>query len=517
MALRISGLASGMDTETMVKELMTAHRIPLDKITQKKQYTEWQRDDYRTVNRSLNDFRNLTNDSMLRQSTFIKKTVTSSAPDDVSVKNINSTSDFSGKIKVEKLAESATMQSTSSVLASEANLKDKLLNTGGNFTITAINADGKLDAGYEVKITPESTMQSVLDDINKNSGVTAFYDSFTGKIAFTTKFSGDAKDKDGNDVAEIQFSGNSGNANSYAFLKVASDNVEAAKNEDSEGKTITPSGTLGKNAKFTYNGLTTERQTNTFQISGFEISLKQANQKEITFSSAPDIDSILGSVTKFVDEYNKLIGDLNTQIRETKYKDYQPLTEKEKESLSEDQIKKWDEKAMSGTLKNDSIITSVLNKMRSAMSSAVGKSPNSISLSQLGITTSSNYLENGKLTIDETKLRAAISEDPNQVYELFASNGEADSEKGIARRLTKALEEARKSITAKAGSESATVNNNFVLGRLLDGYDNQVKRFEDRLATMESRYWKQFTSMEKAIQQANSQSTYLAGMFNTGS
>ena len=89
--------------------------------------------------------------------------------------------------------------------------------------------------------------------------------------------------------------------------------------------------------------------------------------------------------------------------------------------------------------------------------------------------------------------------------------------KGIARRLTKALEDARKSITAKAGSESATVNNNFVLGRLLDGYDNQVKRFEDRLATMESRYWKQFTSMEKAIQQANSQSTYLAGMFSTGS
>ena len=419
MALRISGLASGMDTETMVKELMTAHRIPLDKITQKKQYTEWQRDDYRTVNRSLNDFRNLTNDSMLRQSTFIKKTVTSSAPDDVSVKNINSTSDFSGKIKVNQLAESATMQSTSSVLASEANLKDKLLNTGGNFTITAINADGKLDAGYEVEITPESTMQSVLDDINKNSGVNAFYDSFTGKIAFTAKFSGDAKDE-----AEIQFSGNSGNANSYAFLKVASDNITATTtptdSKDSAGNIIY-SGTVGNNAKFTYNGLTTERQSNTFQISGFEISLKQANQKEITFSSAPDVDSILGSVTKFVDEYNKLIEDLNTQIRETKYKDYQPLTEKEKESLSEDQIKKWDEKAMSGTLKNDSIITSVLNKMRSAMSSAVGKSPNSISLSQLGITTSSNYLENGKLTIDETKLREAISADPNQVYELFAS------------------------------------------------------------------------------------------------
>jgi len=510
MALRISGLASGMDTETMVKELMTAHRIPLDKITQKKQYTEWQRDDYRTVNRSLNDFRNLTNDSMLRQSTFIQKTVTSSAPDNITVKNINSTSDFSGKIKVTQLAESATMQSKSSVISSEADLTKSLkvlkptLTVPSSFTIKAIKADGTMDTtGYEVKLDEKSTMQSVLDDINKNSGVNAFYDSFTGKIAFTAKNSGDVKTPttDGN---EIEFSGN------YGFLKVEQNNKAAAI-------AAVPSGTVGKNALITYNGLETERQTNTFQISGFEISLKKASSEEITFSSTPDVDSILGSITKFVDEYNKLIEDLNTQIRETKYKDYQPLTDEEKESLSEDQIKKWEEKAMSGTLRNDSIITSVLNKMRTAMSSAVGKSPNSISLSQLGITTSSNYLENGKLSIDETKLRAAISEDPNKVYELFASNGEADSDKGIARRLTKALEEARKSITAKAGSESATVNNSFVLGRLLDGYDDQVKRFEDRLATMETRYWKQFTAMEKAIQQANSQSTYLAGMFSTGS
>ena len=49
---------------------------------------------------------------MLSQSTFIQKTVTSSAPDNVSVKNINSTSDFSGKIKVRIIGWSATMQST---------------------------------------------------------------------------------------------------------------------------------------------------------------------------------------------------------------------------------------------------------------------------------------------------------------------------------------------------------------------------------------------------------------------
>ncbi|WP_419958139.1 flagellar hook-associated protein 2 [Psychrobacillus psychrotolerans] len=505
--MRISGLASGMDTETMVKELMTAHRIPLDKINQKKQYTEWQRDDYRTVNRTLNDFKTLTTDSMLRQSTFIQKTVISSAPENVSVKNINSVSDFSGKLKIDKLATNASMQSSSKVI-NDADLNKKLsgltlTTVPSDFTIKALKSDGTLDNGYKVKIDENSTMKSVLDDINKNSGVTAFYDSFSGKIGFSAKNSGNVVG--GN---EIEFSG------SYSFLKVSENNTISAGATDANGNKL---GTLGQNAEFIFNGLKTERQTNTFQINGFEVTLQKVSNEEITFSSTPDTDKILESVTKFIDEYNKLIEDLNGQLRETKYKDYQPLTDTEKEALSEDQIKKWEEKAMSGTLKNDSIISGVLNQMRSAMSSVVGGVSGANALSKLGITTSSNYLENGKLIIDETKLREAISANPNQVYELFAANGDKDSEKGIARRLTSALDEARTKITSKAGSGTTTVNNTFVLGRLLEGYENQMTRFEDRLATLESRYWKQFTAMEQAIQKANSQSSYLSGMFSIGS
>lgn len=519
--MRITGLASGMDTETMVKDLMAAHRIPLDKITKKKQYTEWQRDDYRTVNRTLNDFRKLTSDSMLRQSTFIKKTVTASAPDNISVKNINSVSDFTGKIRIDQLAEAATMQSKDKVpgINSEADLNTKLSElvgksgTPGNFTIKAIKADGTLDeTGYEVKITADSTMQSVINDINENSGVSAFYDAYTGKLAFTAKNSGNIEDPNADKNAsnykdiksEIVFEGA---AENFAFLNVEANNVAAAE---------AASGTLGVNAKFMYNGLKTERQSNAFNINGYEITLKQVSDKDITFSSAPDVEPILASVTKFVDEYNKLIADLNGQIRETKYRDYQPLTDTEKESLSEDQIKKWEEKAMSGTLRNDSTISSVLNKMRTALNSAVGGIAGENTLEKIGIKTNGNYLEYGKLTIDESILRTAISENPNQVYELFAADGDTDSKKGLARRLTAAIDDARKDITSKAGSDGSVVNNTFTIGRLMDGYESQIKNFESRLEAKENRYWKQFSAMEKAIQQANSQSTYIAGMFSTG-
>lgn len=510
--MRISGLASGMDTETMVKELMTAHRIPLDNITKKKQYTEWQRDDYRTVNRTLYSFRNLTSDSMLRQSTFIKKTVTSSAPDDVSVKNISSVSDFTGKIKVTQLAEAATMQSVEKIswIKSEADLTKKFSELGlkqpkdvDNFTIKAIKADGTLDDGYEVKIDANSTLQSVIDDINKNSGVNVFFDSHTGKLAFTAKYSGDVKDtSEDKKNPEIVFSGK------YKFLGVKENNVEASEENP-------PSGALGKNSIFTYNGLETQRSSNTFNINGYEITLKQASKKEITFSSEPDVDSILESVTKFVDEYNKLIADLNAQIRETKNRDYEPLTDEEKEELTEDQIKKWEEKARSGTLRNDSIISSVLNKMRSDLGSVVGGVSGANTLSKIGIDFSTDYLEYGKLVIDESKLREAISSDPNQVYELFAANGTKDSEKGLARRLTTAIDDARKQIISKAGADGAVVNSTFTLGRLLEGYNTQITNFESRLEAIENRYWKQFTAMETAIQKANSQSSYLSSMFST--
>jgi len=508
--MRISGLASGMDTETMVKELMTAHRIPLDKINQKKQYTEWQRDDYRTVNRTLNDFKTLTNDSMLRQSTFIKKTVTSSAPDHVSIKNINSVSDFTGTLSVQQLATQATMRSAGKVgggtnsIDASVNLStlDSTLTNPQTIKIRAIKEDGTLQTEKEAftyTFDPSKTsLQTAMNEINSKSNVTAFYDQQTGKISMTAKYTGD--NATGNEI-EIASS-----AAFQSFSKLATDNVTAGTN-----------GTVGSNSKFTLNGLETERSTNTFKINGFEFNLKQVTTKDITFSSSADVDSILESVTKFVDEYNKLIEDLNGQIRETKYRDYQPLTDAEKEELSEEQIKKWEEKAMSGTLKNDSIISSVLNTMRSALGSTVSGLSGANSLSQIGITTSSDYLANGKLIIDETKLKEAIAANPNQIYELFAASGEKESEKGLASRITSALDDARKKITTKAGSGTTTVNNSFVLGRLLEGYEDQMTRFEDRLASLESRYWKQFTAMEQAIQKANSQSTYLAGMFSTGS
>src|SRR5690606_9522424 len=145
----------------------------------------------------------------------------------------------------------------------------------------------------ELKFSETDTIESVLKKINSETGVNAFFDEFTGKIAMTAKNSGEIKGNPG--AASIVIEGKLGEV-----LKLNTDNAVL---------------TNGQNAKLPFNGLETERTSNKFQINGFEITLKQADEnKQINFSSSPDTEKIFESVVKFVDDYNKLIEDLNKQI-----------------------------------------------------------------------------------------------------------------------------------------------------------------------------------------------------------
>jgi flagellar capping protein FliD len=508
--MRIGGLASGMDTDQMIKDLMKAERIPLDKLQQKKQYLEWQRDDYRDMNKMMFDFSNLIFDGVMKQGTYTQKAVSISDPNALSIKNINSTSDFNGTLKVERLAEAATMFSAGSVFSGyidfdpSKKLSDYGVTGTQSITIKGITKNGSLESGdgYQLSFDPtKESLNSVIAKINAESNVTMFYDSFTKKISVTAKNSGDAASTE-----EINLSG------SFLTTTLGLDTTNVIAADPANNR-----GSEGVNAQFTYNGLLTERSSNTFQLNGFEVSLKEADPlKTITFSSQPDTDKILEKVVKFVDEYNKLIEKVNGELNEKNYRDFKPLTAEQKEVMEEKEIEMWEEKARSGTLRNDSVLSSAMNKMRMDLYTPVSGGPSGTDqLSQIGIKTSSNYLERGKLIIDEAKLREAISKDPNAIYEIFAKDGATSGEQGIARRLRDTLKDTMENVEKKAGKASST-NNTFALGRLLNNTDNQIDRFEDRMIQVEDRYWRQFTAMEKAIQRANQQSMYLMQQFGGG-
>ncbi len=508
--MRIGGLASGMDIDSLVKDLMKAERIPLDKLEQKRQWLEWQRDDYREMNKMLFDFDKQIFDGVYRQATYTQKKVDVSG-EGVAVRNVSSTSDLTGTINVSQLAASAVMyskpiQNDGSKIDSKAKLTTLGVAVDETITIKAINKDGTMDTqGYTYKIKSDDTLESVIEQVNKNSNVNMFFDSFTGQVSITAKNSGSNESG-----SEIELTGD-------MFSNVLRFDKNTTTGEMSNDYSVLQGhGSVGKNAIFSYNGLETQRNSNVVRLNGFEVTLKEAANKDISFSSSPDTDKIFETVLKFVDKYNEIIGKINSELNEKQYRDFKPLTAEQKESMEEKEIELWEEKARSGTLRRESIFSSGLNKMRMDLyTPVIGINPDYDQISEIGIKTSSNFNDRGKLIIDETKLKEAIAQNPNAIYELFTKDGTTTNEQGIARRLRDTIKDTMEGIEKKAG-KATTLDNSFAIGRNLENVNNSMQRFQDRLFQIEDRYWRQFTAMEKAIQRSNQQSMFIMNSFGGG-
>lgn len=619
-AMRIGGLASGMDIDQIVSDLMKAERMPLNKLKQQKQILEWQRDDYRDMNKLLLDLKNLAFDMTLQQSYLAKKT---SSSDDSKVTatavasagnasyeisnvtrataatnvgydvlsgaakidpnksiweikgNFNAGPGFNNltntdiwkkkphtnntisvnangnKFKLEKGAiDNAVDGSTITVSNADGSTSSYTVsttdttptsgqvylntNTGEltfgntltkgskinsfsydhytiNFSITTYDENGNPignnkddnDGKYDFEFDATTSLNKMMSDItNSGVGIAAFYDSVQDKVVFTRKETGNFNsDLNRNNGKEMIM-----NSDFLKYVLKVDHNTPAPGGE-----------TGGTDAQFTLNGLTTTRHSNTFTINGVDITLKSNFTDVQSINIQNDTEKAFENIKNFIEKYNEVIEKINEKTSQTKYRDYKPLSDEEKEAMNEKQIELWEEKAKSGLLRNDSILTSGLNRMRLDFYSSVStvSNPDYDQLSEIGIKTSSNYLDKGKLIIDETKLKEALSKDTNAVMELFTASGETTSEKGIARRLRETIDATIKKIEEKAGNALRT-NDQFSIGKSLNDVDEKIDSFEERLTQIEDRYWRQFTAMEKAIQQANSQSMYMMQQFGGG-
>lgn len=522
--MRIGGLASGMDIDTLVADIMKAERIPLDKLNKQKQTTEWQRDQYREMNTALQSLDTLVFSNVFLQKSFITKKVTSSNENLVSATSINSVSNVSNQIDVVNLAEAASWKADSNINT-----------TSGLFTGGKVTADTELK--FKVKDPGTTTSREVTFKINKDDTIESVINKINGSglgvSAMRSKIDVDTNPTD--TVYDYQdrvvFTSNNTGANgdiivtdesTNSFLRDLGFSVPGTGSfdVDTDGDTVNDGYLLQKdptkqgiNAVVKVNGYQLEQTSNVFKINGIEYTIKGKTAGPVSVSTSTDVDTIFNNIKSFVDKYNELIEKVNGKITETRYRSYEPLTDEEKEAMTEKQIELWEDRAKSGLLKNDRILASGLNQMRMDLYARVGNSTDSIDdnydqLSEIGINTSSNYLERGKLVINDSELKAAISNNPDAVYKLFASEGTSFESKGIARRLRDTISSTILQIEDRAGKTSWT-NNKFTLGKDLNAIDERINRFEDRLLKLEDRYWRQFTAMEKAIQKANEQSTYL--------
>ncbi|WP_141506456.1 flagellar filament capping protein FliD [Paenibacillus luteus] len=510
MVMRVSGLASGMETDDLIKQLMSAQRAPMNKLAQKKQLLEWKRDDYRALNNKILEFRNSTTDMRL-ESSYLSKKVSSSQDASVSASAGASANEGIYSIEVVKLASTASMTSEAlNAVRQDITTLKELDNNFKSGKIVITGAKGE----KEITVGETTTLASLVADINTVSnatGMKASYDPGTKKMYFTSTQSGKLAD-DGIklELKDVVLKDENGTAPSLqSLLKVGSGNVASAN---------------GVNAQVRLNGSASidEFSSNNFTVAGISYNIKQETTAPINITVTKDTDAAFDKIVKFVDKYNSLISEVNKKLNEKKYRDFQPLTADERKDLKEDEIKQWEEKAKSGTLRGENLLLKGLSDLRFAMSSTVSGLPEGQlrNLSDIGIsnanvngkTISGSFADGGMLYIDETKLKKALSEKPEEVLNLFKTDGETSSQDGIATRLYDKASALFAQVTEKAGTANA-IEDRYEIGKTTKDINEQITRMTRRLEDLEARYYKQFTAMETVLNKMNSQSAWLSQQF----
>jgi flagellar hook-associated protein 2 len=499
--MRIGGLASGMDIDSLVLDLMKAERMPLDKLFQKRQTLDWQRDAFRDVNLQLSKFRD-DYSKMRLQSTFNAYGVTSSNESAVKATASSSASPGTYEVadvimaKVAKVNSANAIEqggvqvtSTTKVLAAGESETFKVQNGSGlESTITVTDADtfGSL-AKKIAEVTDTSTGESL--------GLRANFDDTTGRFFFSTKEMGASE--------QITFV-----ENANAFVKNTILNDTALSGTDLDTYTYS-----GQDGSFTFDGIAvTGLTSNDTTVNGINISLLQEGQTA-TLTVKSDTTKAVDMIKDFVESYNELIASIDTKLNEPSYRDYPPLTDQQREGLSDKEAERWDEKAQSGLLRNDPLLRSTLTELRrSLMDPVEGIAAGEIDrLSQIGITTG-NYKDGGKLFIDEDKLKAALTDKPDEVMNLFTKSAEVtgnQDQMGVGKRVYEDINDALDRLKSKAGIPGVLLADQSVLGKNLNRLDDQISRWEDKMIQVENRYWRQFTAMEKALNQMNQQSSWM--------
>lgn len=627
---RITGL-SGFDTDSMVKQLMQAEKIPLNNLMQKRTLTQWKQDSYRDVINTLNGFKSTYFD-VVNKSTYVLSPdavkalkATSSS---TSYLNVSASSDAQIGTQNVKVLQVATADTavTQSKLSKDItgtvaafNLSGKKINvtldgvskdialdnystvgTDPNYIVTDLKASldaafgsGKISVAFDgtkltlgttggatqVTVRPPVDSLSGLDDlgftdgsssrINVYASLADLKDLFNvpmtfsggGTVDFTINgklISADATDSLSEVFDKIN---NTPEANVTIKYDQSTDKVSIISKQMGAGNnlslsdingnflaamgidTANPVTSQGQDAKILINGTQTiTRSTNSFTVNGINYDLKAQHPNDSAGDSVTidqDVDTAYNNIKTFIDKYNDLLGKLNAKINEKYDRDYPPLTDDQKASMKDTDITNWEAKAKTGLLANDSTIQNMIGNIRKAMYDPVDGT--NLTLSSIGIS-SSSYLDEGKLSIDENKLKEALRTNPDQVakllngvdpdnktYSRIATPEQRDSrykKSGLFQRISDIINDNvstyrdsgnnKGTLLMKAGLTGDYSETHNILSDELKDYDDRITQMKDALTTKEDNYYQKFSAMESYLQQMNQQSAWLAKQFSSG-
>jgi len=582
MPTRVTGMYSGLDTESLISELVKAKKTKVTKYNAEKTKLEWKQEKWKDLNTKMKSLR-ATITSMQFSTDYVKKTTSVSNPNAVSVITGEGAMNSVQSLKIKDLAKSgyltgAEMKTTDgSAIASDTKLSALGIADGGSFSVST---NGKTTS---IDVTGEMTISDLVSKL-KGAGVNANFDAKNARLFIGASDSGtkadfaitanntaglaamsklginaEAADPD-KDVSLAKYKSlaknlealqNAGSGDAivnggvdsplFALLKSEATDmedpeaVEAAyqsllsKAEMAQGivngeySSLTNTKAVrltGSDATIELNGAPFTSSSNNIEVNGltFTVMATTANDETITVTTQDDTEGVYDMVKSFIKQYNELVKELDTLYNAEANK-LEPLTDEEKDAISETEAEKWETKIKDSLFRKDTDLGTLLTSVKDIMASGIKVGSKTMYLSDLGIGTLSYFEaadnEKALLHIDGDKDDSDTSGNSDKLKTMIASDSETvvGFFTGLMNTLSNKLTDLSKS------SDSRTYGSFFDDKKMkteLTDWDSKIADAEKKLAEYEDKWYAKFAKMETALSKMESKNSYLSGLFGGG-
>lgn len=525
--IRITGMSSGLDVDAIVDALIKAESYKVDKAKQEQQKLEWKQQDYRDIITAINDFKNkylnYTNPStnMLSPTNYASYDVKSSDTYNTYVKATGSGNAATGNYNIKDItvATKASYTGINSISIESISQKVSSLFSNDEDAIVSFKINDT-EFTYDFSSNgadKDKSINTLMTEVSNKAGVSLRYNQLAGRFSLESASTGADQ--------KIEISETSGKF----FATLFGQDAALAEPQNGTNATATITDPTGASATVT-------RSTNTFTIDGVSYNLVSNNYtaEGITISLSDNVDDVYGKISNFINDYNSLIDKIYNKINEKPNSDYPPLTDDQKEDMEDKQIEKWEEKAKKGLIRGDSTLQNLLSNLRSSLYDSVEAA--GMTLTEIGLSTSSDYTKHGKIEINETKLKSALKENKNAVISIFTnvsttqpsysasaspeSQKARKKEEGIFQRISDILMDNvrttrdtgghKGNLLEKAGLVGDLSEFKNTLSKQITDIKKKIKTMQSALDKREDYYYLKYSKLESTMSKLNSQTSYLS-------
>ncbi len=276
----------------------------------------------------------------------------------------------------------------------------------------------------------------------------------------------------------------------------------------------------GQDSIITLNGAEYTSSSNSYSINGLTItaSAVTAAGEEVSIVVDTDTQGLYDQIKDFLTQYNEIINELCSLYNASSASGYEPLTDDEKAEMTESEIEKWETKIKDAILRHDSTISSIIDTMVNSMNTTYTVNGKTYSLASFGISTlgylnassNENYAyhidgdsDDSSTSSNTDKLLSMITTDPEVVEEFF---------KQLVSGLYSAL---GSKMSSSSVSSAFTIYNDKQLSKEYSEYGDLVEEWEEKISTLEDRYYSQFSAMETALSKLQAQSSALSSLLGS--